>query len=390
MPVYAIADHILCSLGDGTTSVWNRMLAGESGVKYHNRNDLFSGPFWASLIETDNYSRIADQLNAGNEFTRFETICLHSIKEALGRTTIDPASPDTVFILSTTKGNIDLLEKKNQGRFDEDRLMLWKSGRLLSQHFGNTSHPIVISNACISGVLSVITAFDLLKAGHFRHAVVCGADIASEFVISGFQSFKSLANGPCKPFDASREGLNLGEGVGTLVLSVDNEAAKDPAQVCVAGGGSGNDANHISGPSRTGEGLYVAIQHAMNCSGVSPEEIGFISAHGTATPYNDEMESKAFSTAGLGHAPLNSMKAYFGHTLGAAGVIETIIAIHSMKEKTLLRTLGYSEYGVPEIITILDRNTPAEVRHTLKTASGFGGCNAALVLSMCSGNHPSN
>jgi 3-oxoacyl-[acyl-carrier-protein] synthase-1 len=139
--------------------------------------------------------------------------------------------------------------------------------------------------------------------------------------------------------------------------------------------------NHISGPSRTGEELAIAIRKALDDASVSPSSVDFISAHGTATQYNDDMEARAFALAGLSPVPANSLKGYFGHTLGAAGLVESIVSIHSMKGNVMIPTLGFQEPGVPVEMNICDRLQQAEVNHCLKTASGFGGCNAALVFS---------
>jgi 3-oxoacyl-[acyl-carrier-protein] synthase-1 len=209
---------------------------------------------------------------------------------------------------------------------------------------------------------------------------VAGADIVSEFVVSGFQSFKSLSFGPCKPFDIGRDGLNLGEGAGTLMLTSDAGHVQDTQKICACGGASSNDSNHISGPSRTGEGLYIAVQKAMDATNTTAENLDYISAHGTATPYNDEMEAKAFTLAGIENVPVNSYKGYFGHTLGAAGVIETALSVHSMRANVLFNTLGFNELGVPDVINVIKGLKNRTVNKVLKTASGFGGCNAALVL----------
>jgi 3-oxoacyl-[acyl-carrier-protein] synthase-1 len=238
----------------------------------------------------------------------------------------------------------------------------------------------VISNACISGVMAITAAFDILQSERYKNAVVIGCDVMSEFIVSGFQSFKSLTNGICKPFDISRDGLNLGEGCGTIILSTctDNE---DDNSVFVRAGATSNDSNHISGPSRTGEGLFLSVTRTLELNNLKPSDIDFISAHGTATPFNDEMESKAFNMAGLSDVPLNSLKAYFGHTLGAAGIIESVVSIEAMKADILIKTLGYSENGVPDPITIVAENQEKKQKNILKTASGFGGCNAAVVFS---------
>jgi 3-oxoacyl-[acyl-carrier-protein] synthase-1 len=138
-----------------------------------------------------------------------------------------------------------------------------------------------------------------------------------------------------------------------------------------------NDANHISGPSRTGEGLFIAINRILKST---PDPIDYISAHGTATPYNDEMESIAITRAGLQAVPVNSFKGYWGHTLGAAGVIESIMSTYSMRNSVLFNTLGYQEIGVTNPILIVDNLTEMEINNCLKIASGFGGCNAALLF----------
>jgi 3-oxoacyl-[acyl-carrier-protein] synthase-1 len=148
----------------------------------------------------------------------------------------------------------------------------------------------------------------------------------------------------------------------------------------LSGGSVSNDANHISGPSRTGEELWLAIRRSLEQSGMDAADIDFISAHGTATRYNDEMEAKAFHLASMEHIPLNSLKGYYGHTLGAAGILESIITIHSMKENIIFPTLGYSTPGTEMPVNVVSEIRKSNLRRTLKTASGFGGCNAALIM----------
>jgi len=378
--VYTIADQVITGLGTDTESVWQHMLAGDTGVHLIDDQHLFPEAFHASLVDTNALEAAYSNSVIKGDFTRFEKLCLLTALGALQQSHINPAAADTLFILSSTKGNIDLLEKNKKNQYDPERLFLWHTARLITGFFRNTNPPIVISNACISGVVALTTAYDYLSKGLYKNAVVIGADIASEFVISGFQSFKSLSTGPCKPFDLNRDGLNLGEGAAAIVLSTERDQVTEGPALEICGGASANDANHISGPSRTGEGLYLAVKKAMEVSNTLASDVQFISAHGTATSFNDEMESKAFAWAGLSHAPLNSMKGYFGHTLGAAGVIETAITLRSMRRNILLKTLGFAEYGVPEPINILADHLETETRCSLKTASGFGGCNAALII----------
>jgi len=308
-----------------------------------------------------------------------EKMFILSITDALKQSTIDITSADTLFIITTTKGNIDLLEPGLQEAFGKKRVYLHEMAKAITAHFHHPNRAMIVSNACISGVLGIIYGERLIRAGKYKHVVVSGGDMMSEFIVSGFQSFQSLSEKACKPFDKERDGLTLGEGCGTIILSANADSFIETPLMVLGGAGS-NDANHISGPSRTGEGLYVAIRQAMKLANVTAQEINTISAHGTATDYNDEMEAKAFSRAALEEVPLNSYKGYIGHTLGAAGVIEAAISLQSMKRNMLFRSAGYEQSGVSKNINVIQKNMNAKITTCLKTASGFGGSNAAVVF----------
>jgi 3-oxoacyl-[acyl-carrier-protein] synthase-1 len=157
-------------------------------------------------------------------------------------------------------------------------------------------------------------------------------------------------------------------------------ADKTNAKARVAGDGSINDANHISGPSRTGEGLVQSIESALREAGVSPGSIDYISAHGTATLYNDEMETIAFNRMGLKEVPINSFKGYYGHTLGSAGLLETVIGLESLRQNRLFKSLGYEDAEEERQINVISDNMDHEVDYFLKTASGFGGTNTAVLF----------
>jgi 3-oxoacyl-[acyl-carrier-protein] synthase-1 len=218
----------------------------------------------------------------------------------------------------------------------------------------------------------------LIRSGRCDTVVVAGADVISKFVLSGFGSFQAISAGPCKPFDAARDGINLGEGAGAVVLSGNH---RYHGNLRLRGGSVSNDANHISGPSRTGEELAQVITRSLADARCTPEGIDFISAHGTATPYNDEMEARAITLAGVGAASVNSLKGYYGHTLGAAGLIESIVTLQSMREDRILPSVGYENNGVTMPLNICTTLLSVPLDHCLKTASGFGGCNAAIIMS---------
>jgi 3-oxoacyl-[acyl-carrier-protein] synthase-1 len=369
--IFVISDNIVSPLGSTTAGNFDQLKKNVSGIRKQEDKSICPDPFYAALLAKGYEER--DQA-----FTPFEQLLSSSIADALHKARIDPADKKTIFIISTTKGNIGLLETQAVTEALEKRIALHHSARLIAGHYRAANEPLVVSHACISGLLAIITAMRMLQSGLYENAVVAGADLISRFVLSGFQSFQAISAEPCRPFDADRKGISLGEGAATLILSSNKNHS---SEVRVCGGSVSNDANHISGPSRTGEELFQAISKALTASGISAKDIGFISAHGTATLYNDEMEAKAINLADMQEVPVNSLKGYYGHTLGAAGLIESVIAIQSLKENLLLPTLGFRKPGTSKSIRVSDQRQTGSFSHCLKTASGFGGCNAALVFS---------
>jgi 3-oxoacyl-[acyl-carrier-protein] synthase I len=375
--VFIASDNIITSLGFTTIENARNMLAGNTGIRLTEDKHIAPYPFYASLIDSSQLHSGFSLIDNPDHFSRFEQMSVCSIKDALSGTEIDCADPDTLFILSTTKGNIDLLESENKDRYGQERIYLWSTARLIQRFFNFRNEPVVISNACISGVQAIITGAHLIRAGIYDTVIINGTDIVSEFVLSGFNSFKSLSTGPCRPFDKTRDGLSLGEGSGTIILTSKPSLSKSKEKMLVGEGFTTNDANHISGPSRTGEGLFLAINSLLKRASA---EIDFISAHGTATLYNDEMEAIAITRAGLQSVPVNSFKGYWGHTLGAAGIIESVMSVYSLRNNVLINTLGYHEMGLTNPLAIIDGVTRKEITNCLKIASGFGGCNAAILF----------
>lgn len=370
--IYKISDNIISSLGFSSEEVYQKVKSGISLGKLHA--GVFSGvePFYSSLLNWETVNQESAKLfSDGMKYTPFEKIAILSASKAIESAKIDPSSSSVLFVLSTTKGNIGLLEE-NDG-YEKERIHLWRSAQLIGKFFQNPNEVLVVSNACISGVSAQLLAIESMQLKGYDYAVVVGADVLSKFVISGFQSFKALSNERCKPFDAERRGLNLGEAAATIVF---HRGEPSQGDVVFRGGGNRNDANHISGPSRTGEGLYNAIQNAVK--EVDLCKLAFINAHGTATPYNDDMESWAIERSGLANVPVNSLKGYFGHTLGAAGILECIISAHAVSDNTLLGTMGYETFGVAKNITINKETKTCCNPMFLKIISGFGGSNAAI------------
>jgi len=366
--IYITADNIISSLGFTTKANWENIVAEQTGVECHDDTSIYPSPVWISKIKEATLNEASKGLQNPTQYSKLEQLFLLSIKDVVESAKLDMSAADTLIIIASTKGNIDLLEHKNQDKFPSNR-----------HYFNNPNTPLVVCNACISGVLAMDVAKRLLRKKKYKNIIVTGGDLVSEFTLSGFQSFKAMSDAPCKPYDKNRVGINLGEGIGTVVLSTEKPAHQTEV-ITLEGSASSNDANHISGPSRTGDGLFIAIEKALKDSACTSDQIDYLSMHGTATPYNDEMESKAVALANLQKVPLNSLKGYIGHTLGAAGLIESIVAIQSLRNNLLYRSLGFEELGVPVSINVIKETSSMPFQKCLKTASGFGGCNAAIVF----------
>lgn len=361
--IYLGASSLRTALGNKRETL-DAMHRGVCGLKYEEAFGMYAGRSEVATVEG---------------YSRFESLIIEQLDNILAGSAISLKSEDVQLVLSTTKGNIDLLAEDCENI--AEATYIYTSAEAIARRYDAARRPIVISNACISGVSAFVVARELLQSGKVKHVIVAGGDALSEFITAGFASFKSISAQPCRPYDAERDGLTLGEAAGAVILTT-NEALSDEGKVRLAGGAISNDANHISGPSRTGDGLYYAIANAMREAGVAKEDVGFVNTHGTATRYNDEMESKAVAWAELTDKPLNSLKGYIGHTLGASGVVEAILSAEELKSGYIFGTKGFTSSDTPHTLTLSAETQKIEGRCCVKTASGFGGCNAAIVLDM--------
>ena len=347
--VYKVADNILSPLGATTAENYQAVRAGRSALARHDRRwSLPDKVLTASL-----FSKEQEEQFLISGLSRFESMVVTSVREALSQTTLDVSQPNIILIISTTKGEVD-------------------SAQRISREFGFTTDPIIVCNACISGLSALILASRLLEDGQYDYAVVCGADSQSRFIVSGFQSLKALSPEPCRPFDMERLGLNLGEAAATIILG------KGVGDWTLGPGAIRNDAVHISNPAKDGEGSCRALQAVV--SDGDKESLAFINAHGTATFFNDQMESVAIERAGLADIPVNAYKGCYGHTMGAAGVLETILSMAAIDDHTILATRGFEELGVSGRISVSASHQSTDKTAFVKMLSGFGGCNAALLL----------
>ena len=354
--VICMGESILSPLGETVTENFEAVLRGESVLQLHEGTFGVKEPFVGSLMDRSRWQV------SGLSF--FDSIVVEAARRAVEAAGIDPASPRTAFVLSSIKGNIEHIGTQD--------VTLAASARKLVDAFGNPNPPVVVSNACISGLAALLQGRRMLLGGGLDHVVVVGAEVQSRFIVTGFQSLKALSEAPCKPFDAHRDGLNLGEAAAAVVLGFGNTGWE------LVDGAVRNDANHISGPSRTGEGSYKALRYVLRH--IAPEELAFVNVHGTSTLYNDEMESIAIDRAGLIDVPVNALKGYFGHTMGAAGILESILSMRAVDAGIVLPTRGFTELGVSRPVKVSAEAGVTDRKAFVKLLSGFGGVNGALLF----------
>lgn len=368
----------ICSVGEGTSSLLKALRDNTSGLRASER---FPQPRFQSNIvgqapidsSTDNPAH-ALASNALRETSRNANGCLKNVSpERLG------------LVLSTTKANIEALERTAANRPCSPTAQRHLQADLLAADLAaefNARGPVQnISNACVSGLIALMQGAKIIERGDADAVFVVGVDHLSAFVVGGFTALKAIDPEGCRPFDQNRRGLTPGEA-GAAMLLVRRDLAPSSA-ITLSGWGSSNDANHMTGPSRDGAGLAQAIRSALGLAGLQPTQIDYVNVHGTGTPYNDAMETAALRTIfGDSVPPVSGLKGMLGHTLGAAGVIESVACVLAMQESFFPGTprLNNLAEGFPSSMLKQPRPAP-RLKHILKLNTGFGGVNGALILS---------
>jgi len=377
----------VCATGLGMEPLQHAVAANASALQ---RRELVIGktsqPIVAGFVadEIIGKLRAADAAHADSRAFLFTSAAL---KEAANNaaTILDfvPANRRG-FVLSTTKANIEALDKlvrqQPVSAVAQRQIQPAFLAADLAAAFACCGPVQCVSAACISGLSALQQGAALIRRGLADVIFVVGVDVISQFVLSGFNALKSLDPDGCRPFDQARLGLSLGEGAAAIVLAK-RELLSSPA-ILISGAGTSNDANHLTGPSRDGSGLALAIQRALAKAQIAPGQIDYVHAHGTGTPYNDAMESLTLRAVFGDHVPpFSSSKGIFGHTLGTAGVLETALCVAALKNNFLPGTPRLRERDpvAPDSLLVEPREE-ANLNCILKINCGFGGTNAALVL----------
>ena len=308
--------------------------------------------------------------------------------DELCRVAMDPLisagglAPSAGLILATTKGEmaeqVAWMRRVNVDGSGPPTLEMPLEKLVRAYTIGGPSY--VVSTACTSGVVALIEAAFLLLDGDAEEMIALGADVAGDFVRDGFQSLHALSPTRCRPFDHARDGLMLGSAAAGCRLT---RGARAVADCVLSGWGISNDATHMTAPDRVAGGLIRAIRQALLNANISPADVDVIFAHGTGTRYNDAMECVAIDTVFLQakYSPaVTAAKGFLGHTLGAAGIVEAILAVEMLRRQVVPPITGLLSPERADI-DFVRTTRRCRIRHVLKIASGFGGMNAAVVLS---------
>lgn len=323
--------------------------------------------------------------------TRTALMGMIALDEALKDAKITPEMiPNIGFISGTTVGGMDMSEQFYLDYVNNEKHKEYiavhdcgSCSEMTAEHFGKFAFVTTLSTACSSAANAIILGANMIRCGEADIVVVGGSECITKFHLNGFNSLMILDTKPCRPFDATRAGLNLGEGAAYLVLETEESAKKRGvrAQAILSGYGNACDAFHQTASSPDGEGAYRAMQEALKLADIQPDNIDYINAHGTGTPNNDLSESQAVKRLfGENVPPMSSTKPFTGHTTSASGSIEAVFCILALQNGFLPVNLNWSQ-PMDDGIVPVHQAVKKELKHILCNAFGFGGNDSSLLIS---------
>lgn len=389
---------VVTAAGTELDPFWRALMRGECFIKPLRSFSCpeFDLPFGAE-VELGG----EDRLPAAVDTDPYRSRCLELALAATRRAVVDAALPldaeareSTGVAFASTMGEErqvgDLTERRIAGG-DIDAGFFTRSNNhrlasVIARQYELAGPVLLTETACSAGNAAIALAYDLIASGAVERMIVGGADTFTRLIYCGFRRMGALSSGICRPFDRERDGVSFGEGAGAVVLESLEGARARGARVRaeVAGYGASNDAHHVTAPGPHGEGFVRAIQQALATTGIAPEQVGYVSAHGTGTAYNDRGESEALITAFGEHAkrvPISSIKSMIGHTNGAASVIEAVACTLALAHQAIPPTANLNEPDPGLELDYVPCVGRAQALQTcLSLAAGFGGFNVCLVL----------
>ena len=375
-PVSILAAGVVTPIGGDLESFWSGLLTGVDGITTIER-------FRVDDLKVPRGGEIKKLPEATAAIAcRASRLLATAADDLLARAPLDVPPARVGIVLGTALGGVEELDRALEDPTDTSHASYSQPAHALAARLGVRGPVLTVSTACASGATALGLGADLLRAGTVDRVIAGGYDVLCRFVMRGFDALRSLTRERVRPFDRRRTGLLLGEAAALVMMARDGEAPTPLGRLL--GHASAGDGVHISAPDPGGRGLALAIRHAMAEAGLGADAIDLVSAHGTATPLNDRVETLVLRhTLGdrVRTVPVHAIKAGLGHTMGAAATLEAIACLLAARQGVIPHTLGFEERD-PECGLDIVAGAPraAAVRVSLSTSLGFGGCNAALVL----------
>lgn len=396
--VVITGEGIISAIGNDKPTVLRSLLDGKSGIgtiRYlHSVHTEL--PVGEVKLSNDEMKALLG-IPAHKEVSRTVLMGILAIQQALNDSNLKPQTPNlntqtnkTVLISGTTVGGMDITEQHYSSLKQSDEHIdclnqhdCGSSTRLMADHFGFFSDHTTISTACSAAANAIIVGAEMIKAGEADIVVAGGSEALTRFHLNGFNSLMILDKEPCRPFDATRAGLNLGEGAAFVVLESEKHALQRKAQIhaVLAGYGNACDAFHQTATSADGEGPFLAMTEALRSANMQPKDICYVNAHGTATPNNDQSESVALQRVfGQELPPVSSTKAFTGHATSASGSIEAVICLLALQHQFIPQNLGW-QHPMQEGIIPTKGEAQAMLNNVLSNSFGFGGNDSSLIFT---------
>ena len=391
-PILVTGMGVVSAIGLGKAQTLEALLANHSGVgplKYLKTEHKEFPVGEVKLTDAEMRTRLGISQEAIT--TRTALMGMLALKEALADAQLTKEMlPQVGLISGTTVGGMDMSEQFYldyvHGEVHKEYIAVHDCGsctEMTANHFGKFAFVTTLSTACSSAANAIILGANMIRCGEADIVVVGGSECITKFHLNGFNSLMILDTKPCRPFDATRNGLNLGEGAAYLVLESEKSAKNRgaTAQALLSGYGNACDAFHQTASSPDGEGAYRAMKEALELAGLQPSDIDYINAHGTGTPNNDISESQAMKRLfGDNVPPVSSTKPFTGHTTSASGSIEAVFCILALQNGFLPVNLNWAQ-AIEDGIVPVSQPTRKTLKHVLCNAFGFGGNDSSLLLS---------
>jgi 3-oxoacyl-(acyl-carrier-protein) synthase len=381
---------IVSSMGRGVEQHSDALTNRRSGIKDVKRVGGLPHAYWGGELDQSVEEILTtagiDTLPA--DLSRSTALAMSAIQDLLSSTNFIDGKGSGL-INATSVGGMDTTEQeylKDREGWDYSKFLQHNLGQINDQilnFYDWNLYNTTLSTACSSAANALMLGARMIRSGKYDRIIVGGTDALSNFTMRGFESLMIYDRELCRPFDDTRAGLNLGEGAAYVLLESEESALKsgNTPLACLTGWANANDAFHATASSPEGKGAVLSMSAALKCAGLRADEIDYINAHGTATPNNDLSESVAIQQVFDPVPPFSSTKGFTGHTLAAAGAIEAVFSVMSIRQGKIWPNLNFktplNETGLSPQTELIDK----EVKHVLSNSFGFGGNNSTVIFS---------